>query len=145
MPELQLSISFPNLTSDGYPVLYPTGWSSSDVSPVCFPRVSVLLPSSSSKITVTYFFCIGRGGMSVPQGRAEGHLQQSVLPFYIVGPAAGWHRASGLAASAFHQRPWDRTHVTGLAVSTFQLLRRLSNPLLPSSPPALYDTHDKYG
>ncbi|KAM4875334.1 integrin alpha-1 [Thomomys bottae] len=30
MPELQLSISFPNLTSDGYPVLYPTGWSSSD-------------------------------------------------------------------------------------------------------------------
>ncbi|XP_023380900.1 integrin alpha-1 [Pteropus vampyrus] len=30
MPELKLSISFPNLTSDGYPVLYPTGWSSSD-------------------------------------------------------------------------------------------------------------------
>ncbi|XP_042546504.1 integrin alpha-1 isoform X2 [Dipodomys spectabilis] len=30
MPELQLSVSFPNLTSDGYPVLYPTGWSSSD-------------------------------------------------------------------------------------------------------------------
>lgn len=29
MPELQLSISFPNLTADGYPVLYPTGWSSS--------------------------------------------------------------------------------------------------------------------
>lgn len=32
MPELRLAISFPNLTSDGYPVLYPTGWSSSDVS-----------------------------------------------------------------------------------------------------------------
>ncbi|XP_012873964.1 PREDICTED: integrin alpha-1 [Dipodomys ordii] len=30
MPELQLSVSFPNLTSDGFPVLYPTGWSSSD-------------------------------------------------------------------------------------------------------------------
>lgn len=30
MPGLTLSISFPNLTSDGYPVLYPTGWSSSD-------------------------------------------------------------------------------------------------------------------
>ncbi|ELK12176.1 Integrin alpha-1 [Pteropus alecto] len=30
MPELKLSISFPNLTSDGYPVLYPSGWSSSD-------------------------------------------------------------------------------------------------------------------
>lgn len=30
VPELKLSISFPNLTSDGYPVLYPSGWSSSD-------------------------------------------------------------------------------------------------------------------
>ncbi|KAF5912088.1 hypothetical protein HPG69_003362, partial [Diceros bicornis minor] len=30
MPELKLSISFPNLTSDGYPVLYPSGWSSSE-------------------------------------------------------------------------------------------------------------------
>lgn len=30
MPELKLSISFPNLTSDGYPVLYPSEWSSSD-------------------------------------------------------------------------------------------------------------------
>ncbi|ELW65712.1 Integrin alpha-1 [Tupaia chinensis] len=30
MPELKLSISFPNLTSDGFPVLYPTGWSTSD-------------------------------------------------------------------------------------------------------------------
>ncbi|XP_032255174.1 integrin alpha-1-like [Phoca vitulina] len=30
MPELKLSISFPNLTSDGYPVLYPSGWSSSN-------------------------------------------------------------------------------------------------------------------
>ncbi|KAF6124902.1 integrin subunit alpha 1 [Phyllostomus discolor] len=30
MPELRLSISFPNLTWDGYPVLYPSGWSSSD-------------------------------------------------------------------------------------------------------------------
>lgn len=30
MPELKLSISFPNLTSDGFPVLYPSGWSSSD-------------------------------------------------------------------------------------------------------------------
>uniref|UniRef100_H0XH09 Integrin alpha-1 n=1 Tax=Otolemur garnettii TaxID=30611 RepID=H0XH09_OTOGA len=37
MPELQLSISFPNLTSDGYPVLYPTGWSSSD-NANCRPR-----------------------------------------------------------------------------------------------------------
>ncbi|XP_038177087.1 integrin alpha-1 [Arvicola amphibius] len=37
MPELQLSISFPNLTSDGYPVLYPTGWSSSD-NVNCKPR-----------------------------------------------------------------------------------------------------------
>lgn len=46
------------------------------------------------------------GGMSVAQGRSEGHLQQSVLSFYTVGPAAGWLRASGLAASAFHQRPW---------------------------------------
>lgn len=83
------------------------------------------------------------GGMSVPQGRSEGHLQQSVLSFYTVGPAAGWLRASGLAASAFRQRPGDRTRVTGLAVSTFHLLRHLSNPLLPSSPPALYDTRDK--
>ncbi|XP_023564891.1 integrin alpha-1 [Octodon degus] len=30
MPELRLSISFPNLTSDGFPVLYPSGWSSSE-------------------------------------------------------------------------------------------------------------------
>nr|KAF6489725.1 integrin subunit alpha 1 [Molossus molossus] len=30
MPQLKLSISFPNLTSDGYPVLYPSGWSSSN-------------------------------------------------------------------------------------------------------------------
>ncbi|KAG8519795.1 Integrin alpha-1, partial [Galemys pyrenaicus] len=30
MPEFKLSISFPNLTSDLYPVLYPTRWSSSD-------------------------------------------------------------------------------------------------------------------
>ncbi|XP_045671268.1 integrin alpha-1 [Ursus americanus] len=30
MPELKLSVSFPNLTSDGYPVLYPSGWSSSN-------------------------------------------------------------------------------------------------------------------
>ncbi|XP_006889661.1 PREDICTED: integrin alpha-1 [Elephantulus edwardii] len=37
MPELKLSISFPNLTSDGYPVLYPTGWSSSD-NANCRPR-----------------------------------------------------------------------------------------------------------
>ncbi|XP_075397137.1 integrin alpha-1 isoform X2 [Tenrec ecaudatus] len=36
MPELKLSISFPNLTSDGYPVLYPTGWSSSD-NALCSP------------------------------------------------------------------------------------------------------------
>lgn len=144
MPELQLSISFPNLTSDGYPVLYPTGWSSSDVSPVCF---------SKGVNSVTFFFFFKNhsyllilywgGGMSVAQGRSEGHLQQSVLSFYTVGPAAGWLRASGLAASAFRQRPGDRTRVTGLAVSTFHLLRHLSNPLLPSSPPALYDTRDK--
>ncbi|XP_008571748.1 PREDICTED: integrin alpha-1 [Galeopterus variegatus] len=37
MPELKLSISFPNLTSDGYPVLYSTGWSSSD-NANCRPR-----------------------------------------------------------------------------------------------------------
>ncbi|XP_072814810.1 integrin alpha-1 isoform X3 [Vicugna pacos] len=30
MPELKLSISFPNMTSDHSPVLYPSGWSSSD-------------------------------------------------------------------------------------------------------------------
>ncbi|XP_036265678.2 integrin alpha-1 isoform X2 [Pipistrellus kuhlii] len=30
MPELTLSISFPNLTADGYPVLYPRAWASSD-------------------------------------------------------------------------------------------------------------------
>ncbi|EHB11692.1 Integrin alpha-1 [Heterocephalus glaber] len=30
VPELKLSISFPNLTSDGFPVLYPSRWSSSD-------------------------------------------------------------------------------------------------------------------
>uniref|UniRef100_A0A8C2PLS5 Integrin alpha-1 n=1 Tax=Capra hircus TaxID=9925 RepID=A0A8C2PLS5_CAPHI len=30
MPELKLSISFPNVTSDGFPVLYPSGWSSSE-------------------------------------------------------------------------------------------------------------------
>ncbi|XP_032327848.1 integrin alpha-1 isoform X1 [Camelus ferus] len=30
MPELKLSISFPNMTSDHSPVLYPGGWSSSD-------------------------------------------------------------------------------------------------------------------
>ncbi|XP_058164820.1 integrin alpha-1 [Dasypus novemcinctus] len=30
MPELTLSVSFPNLTSNDYPVLYLTGWSSSD-------------------------------------------------------------------------------------------------------------------
>ncbi|XP_020852481.1 integrin alpha-1 isoform X2 [Phascolarctos cinereus] len=30
MPELKLKISFPNLTSDEYPVLYLIGWSSSD-------------------------------------------------------------------------------------------------------------------
>uniref|UniRef100_A0A7N4P7Y3 Integrin alpha-1 n=1 Tax=Sarcophilus harrisii TaxID=9305 RepID=A0A7N4P7Y3_SARHA len=30
IPELKLSISFPNLTSDEYPVLYLIGWSSSD-------------------------------------------------------------------------------------------------------------------
>lgn len=37
MPELKLSISFPNLTSDGFPVLYPNGWSSSD-NANCRPR-----------------------------------------------------------------------------------------------------------
>ncbi|XP_066096782.1 integrin alpha-1 [Saccopteryx bilineata] len=37
MPELRLSISFPNLTSDGYPVLYPSGWSSSS-NANCRPR-----------------------------------------------------------------------------------------------------------
>ncbi|XP_047410826.1 integrin alpha-1 [Sciurus carolinensis] len=37
LPGLTLSISFPNLTSDGYPVLYPTGWSSSD-NAKCRPR-----------------------------------------------------------------------------------------------------------
>ncbi|XP_060151746.1 integrin alpha-1 isoform X3 [Globicephala melas] len=30
MPELKLSISFPNMTSDGFPVLYSSGWSSSE-------------------------------------------------------------------------------------------------------------------
>uniref|UniRef100_A0A8D1ITE6 Integrin alpha-1 n=1 Tax=Sus scrofa TaxID=9823 RepID=A0A8D1ITE6_PIG len=30
MPKLKLSISFPNMTSDGFPVLYLSGWSSSD-------------------------------------------------------------------------------------------------------------------
>ncbi|XP_037654879.1 integrin alpha-1 [Choloepus didactylus] len=30
MPKFKLSISFPNLTSDAFPVLYPTGWSSSN-------------------------------------------------------------------------------------------------------------------
>lgn len=30
MPELKLTISFPNVTSDGFPVLYPSGWSSSE-------------------------------------------------------------------------------------------------------------------
>ena len=41
MPELKLSISFPNVTSDGFPVLYPSGWSSSEVSHVCL-RVTLL-------------------------------------------------------------------------------------------------------
>lgn len=44
MPELKLSISFPNLTSDGFPVLYPNGWSSSDVSHVCLTIISLVLP-----------------------------------------------------------------------------------------------------
>uniref|UniRef100_A0A2K5PFP9 Integrin alpha-1 n=1 Tax=Cebus imitator TaxID=2715852 RepID=A0A2K5PFP9_CEBIM len=39
MPELKLSISFPNMTSNGYPVLYPTGLSSSD-NANCRPHIS---------------------------------------------------------------------------------------------------------
>ncbi|XP_011853053.1 PREDICTED: integrin alpha-1 [Mandrillus leucophaeus] len=38
MPELKLSISFPNMTSNGYPVLYPTGLSSSD-NANCRPHI----------------------------------------------------------------------------------------------------------
>lgn len=49
------------------------------------------------------------------------------------GPTVWWIRAPGLTASAFHQRLWDSTQITRLAVSTFHLLRHLSNPLLPSS------------
>ncbi|XP_010642317.1 integrin alpha-1 isoform X1 [Fukomys damarensis] len=37
MPELKLSISFPNLTSDDFPVLYPSRWSTSD-NANCRPR-----------------------------------------------------------------------------------------------------------
>ncbi|XP_054343274.1 integrin alpha-1 isoform X2 [Pongo pygmaeus] len=38
MPELKLSISFPNMTSNGYPVLHPTGLSSSD-NANCRPHI----------------------------------------------------------------------------------------------------------
>lgn len=46
MPELKLSISFPNLTSDGYPVLYPSGWSSTEVSHAALQLCQSLLSFS---------------------------------------------------------------------------------------------------
>ncbi|XP_031216366.1 integrin alpha-1 isoform X2 [Mastomys coucha] len=62
MPELQLSISFPNLTSDGYPVLYPTGWSSSD-NVNCRPRTleDPLGINSGKKMTISKSEVLKRG------------------------------------------------------------------------------------
>jgi hypothetical protein len=68
MPELRLAISFPNLTSDGYPVLYPTGWSSSDVSYGWFSifvitvSFQIFFSKLLLKITFpfTYLFCMRR-------------------------------------------------------------------------------------
>ncbi|XP_038957691.1 integrin alpha-1 isoform X1 [Rattus norvegicus] len=62
MPELQLSISFPNLTADGYPVLYPIGWSSSD-NVNCRPR-SLEDPfgiNSGKKMTISKSEVLKRG------------------------------------------------------------------------------------
>ncbi|XP_014397760.1 PREDICTED: integrin alpha-1 [Myotis brandtii] len=53
MPELRLSVSFPNLTADGFPVLYPRRWASSD-NANCRPRdLQDPLGISSGKKTVT--------------------------------------------------------------------------------------------
>lgn len=62
MPELLLSISFPNLTSDGYPVLYPTGWSSSDTVN-CRPRSleDPLGINSGKKMTISKSEVLKRG------------------------------------------------------------------------------------
>uniref|UniRef100_A0A2K5DMH3 Integrin alpha-1 n=1 Tax=Aotus nancymaae TaxID=37293 RepID=A0A2K5DMH3_AOTNA len=54
MPELKLSISFPNMTSNGYPVLYPTGLSSSDVSNVCLGILSLLTCNSATNLTLMF-------------------------------------------------------------------------------------------
>lgn len=54
MPKLKLSISFPNMTSDGFPVLYLSGWSSSD-NAHCRPS-SLQDPfgiNSGNKMTIT--------------------------------------------------------------------------------------------
>lgn len=62
MPELRLAISFPNLTSDGYPVLYPTGWSSSD-NVNCRPRSleDPLGINSGKKMTISKSEVLKRG------------------------------------------------------------------------------------
>lgn len=84
MPELQLSISFPNLTADGYPVLYPIGWSSSDVSNGWFSILSLLflfkIPFKNS--TYTRLFILYGGLVCLCPGahrRSENNLQQSAL------------------------------------------------------------------
>ncbi|KAM5264279.1 integrin alpha-1 [Ctenodactylus gundi] len=62
MPELKLSISFPNLTSDDYPVLYPVGWSSSN-NANCNPRSleDPLGINSGKKMTISKSKHLKRG------------------------------------------------------------------------------------
>uniref|UniRef100_A0A8C5L659 Integrin alpha-1 n=1 Tax=Jaculus jaculus TaxID=51337 RepID=A0A8C5L659_JACJA len=54
MPELELKISFPNLTSDGYPVLYPTGWSSTDNVDCRPPSLEDPLDINSGRRTILF-------------------------------------------------------------------------------------------
>lgn len=53
MPELTLSISFPNLTADGYPVLYPRRWVSSDNAHCRPPHLQDPLGIGSGRETIT--------------------------------------------------------------------------------------------
>ncbi|KAK1345393.1 hypothetical protein QTO34_014105 [Cnephaeus nilssonii] len=53
MPELTLSISFPNLTADGYPVLYPRRWVSSDNANCRPPHLQDPLGIGSGRETIT--------------------------------------------------------------------------------------------
>lgn len=95
MPELQLSISFPNLTADGYPVLYPIGWSSSDVSIGWFSIIGCLSLLFLFKISLKKFhlhlliYFVWGVGLHVPWCTEEVREQLVVVssPTIWVGPA----------------------------------------------------------